>query len=1201
MNQNNRLQFVHHQETFKTSDDAKAYVLRAAALGRAPLMAEPMVVTYGSADKPSVMLAIGAKDGESGLNVDNQIFFIDAAAIENDIKKLNDMCNNDGSRLTDTIELLHRLITACGVNEDGTYSADESDQILKIARNLKDAEHILSNKLQEETARATAKEKEITIHPENTQTIKFNTTATPEGTTLKADVVLSNGHRTGDIYNNNIIRVDEEGGLCATVRYEDNKLIFSSKNPTVDGKYEREFQLPAEVHLVDGKYDKEHEQLVLTLSDDSTVNIDLNELLSEWTVEELPLTPIVLHRERLSEPLIRRAHDRDIYQDILSADVRLSSNDDNILVRAGNKEQHELESLYVKGTADNIQYKTNDEGKKITVYDALNIALKKVSKEANNIIAEKADGLYANVDLSYDKAKNVLTFSNGIGKATEIQLVAASVLDRTEYRDGNIVLIFILSDGSKKEINIPIKDIVTDFTIENDGHDVTLTRTNQNSKYSLSASVNILNENDNILKTDGKALYVLGTAENIKYGQSTVGSELDTLTGSEEVANSVKNYYTRAIKKAEDLVNVEKARAEAAENINKQGVMDNDAAIDDLTDTVNQKEQKLSQEIETAKRESTQAIHNEKDRAEAAEGKIAQDAKDLVAAEAQRTDGKIVKASSDLTDIVSKEVSRATQAEGEIIKSVTAERARIDLINGTSDKEGSVRHLLKNTISALAADINEEHGSYISEIHQKNGVISAIKKPLPTYEVEGTAQRLVDAAINNLDAVVASEADDNVSVTVHQANGLITKVNASVKDNVVKKAELEAEIANRTSKDDEINRVISQIKLEGSGLTYKLVVDGKDRGTINIPKDNFLQDAYYDAMSHTLILNMQTSSSEELKPIEIPVGDLVDVYEAGNGLSLDAQNTFAVKIDAQSEKFIDATASGVKLTGISKAIDDAVLKEQNRAIEKENDIQTQAEAAVLAEKQRAVTAEDNIKGHAESLIKTEHERAIAAETTIKGNVSTNAVAIQDEVKRAIKAESDINNKITELSVNDSAVTNTYVTSVSQINGKIAITREKLPIVAVSSSNVQNNPIVTEVNAHADNTYNIVSKLNISKTDGNLLAVDNGALYASNNAVHLYGVYGKTQDSLQVILNKIHADIINAAASGGSVTPEEVKKITEDIQAIQNDINVIKEQNKKFDMFMQQFPAKLIDLGNYDKQQEQGTPEVGPEVEPGGGK
>ena len=74
----NRLQFVHHEEVFKTREEAYSYAVDKCADGRPALLAEPMVLFYESGSQakgPNVILALGsAGDGMSPSK--SKIFFI---------------------------------------------------------------------------------------------------------------------------------------------------------------------------------------------------------------------------------------------------------------------------------------------------------------------------------------------------------------------------------------------------------------------------------------------------------------------------------------------------------------------------------------------------------------------------------------------------------------------------------------------------------------------------------------------------------------------------------------------------------------------------------------------------------------------------------------------------------------------------------------------------------------------------------------------------------------------------------------------------------------------------------------------------------------------------------------------------------------------------------------------------------------------
>ena len=50
-----------------------------------------------------------------------------------------------------------------------------------------------------------------------------------------------------------------------------------------------------------------------------------------------------------------------------------------------------------------------------------------------------------------------------------------------------------------------------------------------------------------------------------------------------------------------------------------------------------------------------------------------------------------------------------------------------------------------------------------------------------------------------------------------------------------------------------IDDALATVKIEGENLVYKLMVNGQEAGEINIPKDQFLKNVYYDAENHQLV------------------------------------------------------------------------------------------------------------------------------------------------------------------------------------------------------------------------------------------------------------------------------------------------------------------------------------------------------------
>lgn len=604
-NNKNRLQFVHHSETFVNREAAMEYVTEQLILiDRPALYAEPMVLKYGDEEKPNIILAIGSVgDGKTMSTKKNKVFFIDIANIEESIEKIKEQVDINIEDKENVRRIVSEIIASCGLNEDGTYSKDLDDDILKSAENLKIADALLSSALQDEIARAKAEEMKLILNPQESDTISFGLDKQESGTSLTADVKLAEKKTFDNVNWSNII-VKDENGLFANVdvKYEEDQLVVIINGET------KAYDLPKETYIESGYYDKETESIVLELNNGEEVYVEMTDLIEEWGVSSNQTGPIILKKEHVGYN--SQLHDESLWRDILSADVKLKDGDNNILekVSVSDEDGAPVLALYVNGVASNI--KCHVGGTETTVQDALNNIKHPISTNDNNIIVERVDGLYATVALNYDKASNVLTFDDGIHQAKAIELNSASVLEKAYYEFGELVLRFRMTDNTTNEVRIPISEIVKDFEFNNNGRTVTLVRNQDNGQYYMSADVNVSNDADNILQINNSALYVKGIASNIKYkSEVSVADELDKLNGHEEVEGSIK--YEVAKEKAErfsedeklseiiastqteldaleDVVNEEITRSENVDAENRKSIDELGAKIETLTSLLNE-------------------------------------------------------------------------------------------------------------------------------------------------------------------------------------------------------------------------------------------------------------------------------------------------------------------------------------------------------------------------------------------------------------------------------------------------------------------------------------------------------------------------------------------------------------------------------------------------------------------------------------
>lgn len=486
----NRLSFIKHEDTFATRGEACGWIFNQIYEGKvSPLLGEPMLLFYDSGERkpsgewinPNVILAIGNEGDGVG---DGNVFIIDIKKSEENIEELQ-------------------------------------EKVKELARNFY-------------------------IVPKDSETVHIATGKTvnsfgDEGVLISADTRIS------EVEGNMLINKTDGLYIFADLDYnkETGELIFK-----VNGTAKKTIALPTDKHVKSGEYDYAHEQIVLTLADDSTVNIPVDRLIEEWTVlpdgmiitknasgeTQISYTPIVFKKKHVGSDeagTIGNVHVYD-WQDILSADVRVGEQlPRNILHKTPDGRY-----LYVKGTADNIYYKAD-----MTVEQAIDAIDTGISTSNGNLIYKKNDGIFAYAKLDYDRAANAIKFTysdgndSGTLKTETFELNNFRLLDDVSYDPltENIIIRYINEKGEYKKVEIPARSIIREWGVQNELHNVKLTKSeNTVGKDLLSADAKISTHENNILTEVDHALFVEGTARNIKYdvtGSTTVKNLLDNLSG----------------------------------------------------------------------------------------------------------------------------------------------------------------------------------------------------------------------------------------------------------------------------------------------------------------------------------------------------------------------------------------------------------------------------------------------------------------------------------------------------------------------------------------------------------------------------------------------------------------------------------------------------------------------------------------------
>ena len=420
--------------------------------------------------------------------------------------------------------------------------------------------------------------KMLTITVIDTDTLDLNVEMTDGGTFLSGDVktparhiFVTDGEQTDPKKNNLMVSHSDDPnnqeGLFIYVNLEPTDNGFKFVTSQYDGTLkETNIEIPND-YVVSGVYKIDDESIHLRRKEGGEVVIDCKELIYEWDVATSGSTPIVLKRERVKySPLPHHKH-----SDILSADIMIDdSRPYNIL-----KRNTINSAVYVDGHAKNIAYDWN--GEQMTVNDALNdLKNIRISPDRSNILQDRADGFFANTTLDFISSENQLVFRttnvDGTIKEKVLQLNTVEVpIDDIYYdpRTETLVIKWRNDKGEIQTIKIPIGDMIDEWEVLNPGHNVTLNKFRSvggNDK--LSADVNIYKKDDlehndnNILVDRDHSLYVKGTADNIKYKDTTVEGALDTL--DEKIDDETER--AKAAEQAlQDAIDAEKERAEGEE------------------------------------------------------------------------------------------------------------------------------------------------------------------------------------------------------------------------------------------------------------------------------------------------------------------------------------------------------------------------------------------------------------------------------------------------------------------------------------------------------------------------------------------------------------------------------------------------------------------------------------------------------------
>lgn len=331
----------------------------------------------------------------------------------------------------------------------------------------------------------------------------------------------------------------------------------------------------------------------------------------------------------------------------------------------------------------------------------------------------------------------------------------------------------------------------------------------------------------------------------------------------------------------------------------------------------------------------------------------------------------------DIQNSVSAETARAQQAEAdnlekinnEIARAKQAEETNAKAIKDESDRakaaESKNTDAINTEISRAQTAENQIIGSVYSLDSYVKESITELKESIGSDS--GLSDRIdeVEAAYKAADNTLGQRVTDEITRATNAENANTNKITTEKNRN-------DAQDTLITNLQNSKVASVELIQDQQNSLHYTLMVDSVNAGEISIPKDRFLKEVVYDADTTSLVFTFVAEDGDSI--VRVNIGDLVDVYTAGDGLQLAASNKFNVVIDSTSDSYLTVGPNGVKLIGVAAAINSvrSEFEESNQ----------QLIGSIEAETARATEVENNLVGQIYAL-DSQKQNTLVSGTNIK--------------------------------------------------------------------------------------------------------------------------------------------------------------------------------------------------------------------------
>ena len=874
-NKDYSLVVLHHEEVFATREEAINYLT--GWYKPNSLDAEPVIVKYGNANNPDVILAFGTSDTAPG-----SFYAIDMTQAVERIDTVEEEVNGSKEELDYVAEVLDGVVKATGlildenkIEDKVSYQPDSRDNVIGTAITIAEAIDLLSKYTQKGF-----EDNKFTV--EDTKSVKLIYSVNPDGgMVLKARVKISTDGDSDELnFNNNIIGIKSDGIYAASnLAYDDvrHQLIF-----TTSGYKNGRFQDDAIVQKVDLG---EHTRLVAD-NENRTVKLIITEN-ENTNITKLSADLQIADRENN----ILKVSDGKAYVEGLAKNIKYG---ETTVAAALTNHKNSIRELTtsVEGAAKSAHIESGQTDTLETVVSTLSDGGAKITGNvrlgsANSIVVRNG-GLEADVSVDVDTTTNKLIVRVG-NQTIEKTLPGVELFESAEYNDANEELIITFKTGNT--LTIPIHGIIHTWDVNNsESSPVVLTKTVVTGGVDkLSANIK-LRSTDNLIGVENGKLYVSEQGINNKVSaETTRATEAENAirTSVETLSNNVQTQFAEVsdrITTVQDNLNEESTRARESENTIRttaehadEVALEAKETVNGLNSTVNELSTSLSTletNVENLEESLTQSILTEKNRAQTAEETIIK---------------RIAHDISDVNAAIASETARATAAEQANANAIATNTSTIEVLNGNEATDGSVKNAIKvskdYTDEQVAGKANAADVYTKDEIDNKGFLTE--HQDISNLATIASVDAVTEVAADNASAIqeLSAEVDDmkfitketdTVRMTMVKETGAETRILSSD----VKLKTLSGENANIIKSD--ANGLYATVTFNYDKATNKITFnDGNGNKVFELNNFGILQEAFYDSENKSIVLVVK-KDDESTERITIPVADLVNEWSVQN-------------------------------------------------------------------------------------------------------------------------------------------------------------------------------------------------------------------------------------------------------------------------------------------------------------------------------